>query len=212
MMNLNSPRFVHIRIGQITFPGGNESKGPKKVTVQLLPIADGATTDVSGTEILVTTTSWSFRFADPRDSFICVTISDVEQNYLLKECSRVTIPLTWFSVNCMVRFAFPMLTKTPQKGIPMVYLDVHISDTGAIPFAAPMGPLLVTPSWDVPEGLSDYVRPPQNQSPQPPSYPQAYARHHQQNQQQEPQQQTPPPQKNDDHLEDEDNLIDLNPE
>lgn len=150
-------RMIHLRIGQIVFPGGKEvPPETRKVFVSILPSGDGATATLTGSELLHTTTFWSFRFYDPRDSYISILILQ-QENGKPVEVSRLSLPITWFTVNAVVRSAFPMLTKTPENGEPMVYLDVHITDTGALPFSAPLGPLLVTPAWEVPEGHSGYL-------------------------------------------------------
>lgn len=150
-------RMVHLRIGQIVFPGGKEvPPETRKVFVSMIPTGDGATATLTGSDLLLTSTFWTFRFYDPRDSFISIIILQ-QENGKPTEISRLSLPLTWFTVNAVVRSAFPMLTKTPQDGDPMAYLDVHITDKGDLPFSAPLGPLLVTPSWEVPEGHSGYL-------------------------------------------------------
>lgn len=150
-------RMVHLRIGQIVFPGGKEvPPETRKVFVSIIPSGDGATAPLTGSDLLHTSTFWTFRFYDPHDSYISILILQ-QENMKPYEISRLSLPLTWFTVNAVVRCAFPMLTKIQGSAEPMVYLDVHITDKGDLPFSAPLGPLLVTPSWEVPEGHSGYL-------------------------------------------------------
>lgn len=154
-----SARMIHLRIGQIVYPGGTEVPlDSRTVFIQILPSGDGATATLTGTDLLQTSTFWSFRFYDPQDFFISIIITE-QKNGNLTEVARLSLPITWFTVNAVVRSAFPMLTKTPERGVPMAYLDVHITDVGALPFHAPIGPLLVTPAWIVPEGHSGFLNP-----------------------------------------------------
>ncbi|OHS94789.1 hypothetical protein TRFO_39028 [Tritrichomonas foetus] len=166
-------RMVHLRVGQIVFPGGKEvPHDTRKVYIQVLPAGDGATAPLSGKDLLLTSTFWSFRFYDPQDTYIVIVITETLQNGTPNEVCRLSLPLTWFTVNAVVRSAFPMITRTPDLGIPMAYLDVHITDTGALPFSAPLGPLLVTPAWKIPEGHSGYLNPQQPFPPVPQMHPQ----------------------------------------
>ena len=162
-----SPDFDHVRIGKIIFPGGTDENLPKRLTVQMNPACNAATTSLIGRNVLTTNTTWSFCWTSPQD-FILIIISEEQKNGILNELSRLTLPINWFSQNQVVRFAFPMTTNAPEDEKPMAYLDIHVSSTNCVPFAAKLGPLLVTPTWNVPnEGLSGYYVPPQQQTREP---------------------------------------------
>lgn len=143
-------RVVYVKIHHIYFPGGIElPPGSRNICIQTVPGGDGAISPLNGTTSLTSSTIWIFRFKDPADTYLSFIISELI-NGQQKEVSRLALPLTWFTVNAVVRSSYPMLTQTPQNGAPFAYLDIHLCDDDAPAFTAPFGPLLVVPNWAPP--------------------------------------------------------------
>jgi hypothetical protein len=66
------------------------------------------------------------------------------------EYARLVLPLVWFRVNRVVSYAYPLAAPAAGAPAPMLLADVHLSRRGAAPFACPLAPLKVVPTWEVP--------------------------------------------------------------
>lgn len=64
------------------------------------------------------------------------------------EIARVTLPLSWFPMNKVVFETFPMICPLFEVAQPKYTLEIHLSDSQAIPFHAEQDKLNVTIHWD----------------------------------------------------------------
>ena len=101
-----------------------------------------------------TPTISAFCFNRKDNAQLCFIVSEVETNKKEIEFGRLVLPMSWFPMNRVVTYPFPLAMK--KKGTPaiMMLVDVHLSDDGSEPFDAPSGKLRVSPTWDVPECMT----------------------------------------------------------
>jgi hypothetical protein len=101
----------------------------------------------------------AFSTIGTRQSQLSLIISEFHEDAgAAAEVARLVLPLMWFPVNRIVTYPFPMITRRPDVEVPMVLLDVHLSNGKTSAFACAPGKLRVVPTWPIPEVLQ--FRPP----------------------------------------------------
>lgn len=141
---------VFVRVNQITAPVFEETKSnSRKIQVQLLPINDGNVSALSGRDVLTTTTIWSFKYVEPKASYLNFILLESQNPFEDKEIARMVLPLIWFTPNTVVRSSFPMKSKFFKNESITADIDIHLSENGANAYVAPLGNLLVNPSMSL---------------------------------------------------------------
>ena len=146
------PRTVYLRTRCIFIPNTSRSI-QKNLFIQVLPEGSGLIAPLSRgnfKDIYMTNAVTAFRYQQANVSSISMKITNMT-DYGEIEMSRLDIPLKWFHPNYVTHYYFPFLTKTPEKGQPMIEIDIHLSENGAPPFRAPPAQMMVMPMWNVPE-------------------------------------------------------------
>jgi hypothetical protein len=85
-----------------------------------------------------------------RESQLSFVINEFRPEIGDVEYARLNLPLTWFRVNHIVSYSYPLITRVADEQPPMVLVDVHLSQESTTPFRAPFTTLKVVPTWSIP--------------------------------------------------------------
>ncbi|KAH0794352.1 omega gliadin [Histomonas meleagridis] len=148
-------KTAFIRIRKVFVPGsrGNEIKN---LLIQLIPDGSGVVSPLIKSQVrnfYFSTAIPILRYSAPTAAQVSFKILEVKERYGEREVAKLLLPLIWFPSNMVTRYFFPFMTRTPEKGTPMIEIDIHLSENNSPPFKAPHGNLLVTPMWVVPPEL-----------------------------------------------------------
>ncbi|KAH0788438.1 hypothetical protein GPJ56_007629 [Histomonas meleagridis] len=168
------PRTVYIRVRKVYIPGSHRSI-QKNLFIQNLPEGSGVISPLGPSQVhnfYITNSVPAFRYTSSSIAQVSFKIMEMRQGYGEFEISKMILPLGWFAPNMVTHYVFPFITKTPEKGQPMIELDVHLSENNSPPFIAPQGNLLVMPMWQIPPELNvDLQRQPRKENYARPGYP-----------------------------------------
>ena len=190
---------VHIKFNQFLFPPGEKFENKSvlgmpgiKLWVKLAPNNVATSAPIYGSDSDIKCThEWSF---DANSDQQKLEIQLKKGNVLSGDTllASLTLPLTWFQKQTVVRYWYPMERGANKQPL-FADISVQYASRNVSKFAAPLGNLLVIPSWQIPVPVEQqpaivppqagvppqgYAPPPQGYAPPPQGYappPQGYA-------------------------------------
>lgn len=150
---LPTPKLVYVKIKQICIPKSTQNER-YRLFEQVMPNGDGVFSNLirMPNGHYGTSTVLAFKYDELQKTTITFVVTQLFIQGEL-EIMRLVLPLSWFPVNYVVQYGYPFITRTPEKGTPFGFIDVHLSENGTAPFAAMPSRLLVQPNWGIPQAL-----------------------------------------------------------
>ena len=146
--------YVHIKFNQFLFPPGetpqNSSFNSLKLWVKLAPNTISQPADcVVSQNTLSCNFQWTFNVGNVQQQKIEVQLK--RGNFITGDdvIGSVTLPLTWFQKDSVVRYWYPMRRNNNSNPI-FADISVHLATSSITKFSANSGNLLVMPSWQIP--------------------------------------------------------------
>jgi hypothetical protein len=158
--------FVYARVRKMYFPNAPRSRLTLFESVR--PDGSGVFTTLfplKEREMFGCSAVLALRTVPTRDHQLLYIVNEFRPNSGDVEVARLVLPLVWFPPGRLVSFVYPLITRRPEEGGPMLAVDVHLSTGQSPPFGVPPGQLRVLPTWEIPEfmksdGIEEIQRPP----------------------------------------------------
>lgn len=144
-------KAAHIQILKVKhFPKyTQESETGYRVLVKINPKGKGAIANLipffqNQKELLTVPSPFSFNYDNYDTSSILFKFFHGDFHF-----ANLKLPFTWFQKNSIVSESFPAryIQNLPNTQTMMVKISVHITELNQNPFSAPLGQLLVNPTW-----------------------------------------------------------------
>jgi hypothetical protein len=114
--------------------------------VWLSPASEDSTATLSlDRDHYICKSTFTFEYNTPTASNLCFHVGYPGSGI---DLARLTLPLSWFPPNTVVKFQFPMKTNNHRIQT-LFYAEVHRCEDRHAAFDAPQGSLTVTPAWTV---------------------------------------------------------------
>jgi hypothetical protein len=146
-----SPLYLYVRIQKVYLPRAPRSR--LTIYQSLRPEDSGIYAPLSRlkeADMFGCATILILRTIPSRESQLSIVINEFRPELGDVEFARLILPLTWFRVNHVISYSYPLITRVTDEQPPMVLVDVHLSQAATAPFGAPFGNLKVVPTWTVP--------------------------------------------------------------
>ena len=160
---MKTKNIIFVRVHKITnIHRSSTSTTSHQLHVRLIPSEQGSFGKLHGLQQLDCDTTWTFQFDDISKCSLVFVLHEWAPSDT--EVCRMTLPLTWFKPNTVVREIYPMKMMKNQNPSTMIDLDVHICQNGDLPFEAPPGTLTVRPGWKNTSNTQEFNTLPPNPS------------------------------------------------